>query len=137
MPLEVVVEADPELRGVRYPERLETAAWYVVAEAMTNAVKHAAAARVRIALAQPGGLLSVEVTDDGCGFDPAAARGVGLTGLADRMAIVDGALLIDSRPGHGTTLRAEIPLPGWPESGRTGTGQAKAVAGPGAVAGHG
>ena len=49
MPLEVVVEADPELRGVRYPEQIETAAWYVVSEAMTNAVKHAAAARVRIA----------------------------------------------------------------------------------------
>jgi signal transduction histidine kinase len=137
MPLEVVVEADLELRGVRYAEQIETAAWYVVAEAMTNAVKHAAAARVRIVLAQPGGLLSVEVTDDGCGFDPAAARGVGLTGLADRMAIVHGALLVDSRPGHGTTLRAEIPLPELPESGRTGTGQVKAVTGAGAVAGHG
>jgi signal transduction histidine kinase len=137
MPLEVVVEADPELRGVRYPEQIETAAWYVVAEAMTNAVKHAGAARVRIALAQPGGLLSVEVTDDGRGFDPAAARGVGLTGLGDRMAIVHGALLVDSRPGHGTTLRAEIPLPDLPQGGRTATGQAKAQAGAGAVTGHG
>ena len=137
MPLEVVVEADPQLRGVRYPVQIETAAWYVVAEAVTNAVKHAAAARVRIALAQPGGLLSVEVTDDGCGFDPAAARGVGLTGLGDRMAIVHGALLVDSWPGHGTRLRAEIPLPDLPQSGRTATGQAKAQAGTGAVTGHG
>ena len=137
MPLEVVVEADPQLRGVRYPVQIETAAWYVVAEAVTNAVKHAAAARVRIALAQPGGLLSVEVTDDGCGFDATAARGLGLTGLADRMAIVHGTLLVDSRPGHGTTLRAEIPLPDLSESGRTETGQVKDQAGAEAVAGRG
>jgi signal transduction histidine kinase len=112
LPLEVVVEADPELRGVRYPEQIETAAWYVVAEAMTNAVKHAAAARLCIRLTQQAGLLAVEVSDDGCGFAPGAPRGLGLTGLADRMAIVHGTLCVDSGPGQGTRLRAEIPLPG-------------------------
>ena len=137
LPLEVVVEADAELRGVRYPEHIETAAWYVVAEAMTNAVKHAAATRVRIALAQPGGLLSVEVTDDGRGFDATAARGLGLTGLADRMAIVHGGLLIDSRPGHGTKLLVEIPLPDPPRGGRTGPGPVKAVTGARVGTGHG
>ena len=106
MPLEVVVEADAELRGVRYPEQIETAAWYVVSEAMTNAVKHAAAARLRIPLAQQAGQLSVEVSDDGRGFDSGAARGLGLTGLADRMAIVHGALYVDSaRPGHHAARR--------------------------------
>ena len=65
-----------------------------------------------VALAQPDGHLAVEVRDDGCGFDPAAARGLGLAGLADRISIVHGALRIDSQPGRGTTLHAEIPLSG-------------------------
>jgi signal transduction histidine kinase len=132
LPLEVVIEADPELRGVRYPEHVETAAWYVVSEAMTNAVKHAAADRLRIRLAQPAGELSVEVSDDGRGFDLGGGRGLGLTGLTDRMAIVHGTLRIDSQLGHGTTLRADIPLPDRPEPGL-----AKAVAATGAGIRHG
>ena len=110
LPLEVVIEADPALRGVRYPPQVETATWYVVSEALTNAVKHARARRVLVALAQPDGHIAVEVRDDGCGFDQATVRGLGLASLADRMAIVDGALRIDSSPGQGTTLRAEVPL---------------------------
>ncbi len=132
LPLEVVIEADPGLRGVRYPEHVETAAWYVVSEAMTNAVKHAAADRLRIRLAQPACELSVEVSDDGRGFDPGAARGLGLAGLTDRLAIVHGALRVDSRPGRGTTVRADIPLPD-----RAGAGPANAVAATGAMARHG
>ena len=74
LPLEVVIEADPALRGVRYPAHIETTTWYVVAEALTNAVKHARAERVLVALAQPDGHLTVEVRDDGCGFDPGGRR---------------------------------------------------------------
>ena len=110
LPLEVVIEADPALRGVRYPPHVETATWYVVSEALTNAVKHAHARRVLVALAQPNGQLAVEIRDDGCGFDQATVRGLGLASLADRMSIVNGALSIDSGPGRGTTLRAEVPL---------------------------
>jgi signal transduction histidine kinase len=110
LPIEVVIDADPALRGVRYPKQIETATWYVVAEALTNAVKHANARQVVIGLAQPNGSLAVEVSDDGCGFDPAAPRGIGLVGLADRIAIVNGQLTIDSTRGYGTKLRAEVPL---------------------------
>jgi len=110
LPLEVVIEADPALRGVRYPPPVETATWYVVAEALTNAVKHARARRVLVALAQPDGQLAVEVRDDGCGFDQATVGGLGLASLADRIAIVNGTLHIDSTPGQGTTLRAQVPL---------------------------
>ena len=110
LPFEVVIEADPALRGVRYPQPVETATWYVVSEALTNAVKHAQARRVLVALAQPDGHLAVEIRDDGCGFDQATVRGLGLASLADRVAIVDGTLCIDSGPGRGTTLRAEVPL---------------------------
>jgi len=118
MPVQVVIEADPALRGVRYPPHIEAATWYVVAEALTNAVKHAGARQVVVGLAQPNGSLAVEVSDDGCGFDPAAPRGLGLAGLADRIAIVNGALTIDSACGGGTRLRAEVPLgPGQPGDG--------------------
>jgi signal transduction histidine kinase len=110
LPLEVVIEADPALRGVRYPPPVETATWYVVAEGLTNAVKHARARRVLVALTQPNGQLTVEVRDDGCGFDQATVGGLGLASLADRIAIVNGILHIDSTPGQGTTLRAEVPL---------------------------
>ena len=106
LPIEVVIEAEPALRGVRFPRHAESAAWFVVAEALTNTVKHAAAGRVRVALCQLDGRLAVEVSDDGRGFDPAAARGLGLSSLADRMSIVGGTLRIDSRPGAGSTVRA-------------------------------
>ncbi len=110
LPLQVVIEADPALRGVRYPRHIEAATWYVVAEALTNAVKHARAGQVVVGLAQPNGCLTVEVRDDGCGFDPDAPRGIGLAGLADRVSIVNGALTIESTLGQGTRLRAEVPL---------------------------
>ena len=110
LPLEVVIEADPALRGVRYFEHIESTTWYFVSEALTNVVKHASAERVRVALAQLDGRLAVEVCDDGRGFAAASARGLGLAGLADRIATVGGTLLIDSQPGRGTTLHAEIPL---------------------------
>jgi len=110
LPIEVVIEAEPALRGVRFPRHAESAAWFVVAEALTNTVKHAGAGRVRVALGQRDGRLAVEVSDDGRGFDPAAARGLGLSSLADRMSIVGGTLRIDSRPGAGSTIRAEVPL---------------------------
>jgi signal transduction histidine kinase len=112
LPVEVVIEAETSLRGVRYPRHVETAAWYLLSEALTNAVKHSGAGQVRVGLAQPDGRLLIEVHDDGRGFDPTAASGLGLSGLADRMSIVRGTFAVASTPGRGTTLRAEIPLAG-------------------------
>jgi len=111
LPLGVVIETDGTLRGVHYPQQVEATAWYVLSEALTNVVKHAGAEQVRVRLARPDGRLTVEVRDDGAGFDPGTARGLGLTGLADRISTVDGRLRVESTPGHGTTVRAEIPLP--------------------------
>jgi signal transduction histidine kinase len=65
---------------------------------------------VQVTLRRLGGRLAVEVSDDGRGFEPAAARGLGLSSLADRMSIVGGTLRVDSRPGAGSTVRAEVPL---------------------------
>jgi len=114
LPVEVVIEAETSLRGVRYAPHVETAAWYLLAEALTNAVKHSGAGRVTVGLAQPDGRLVVEVRDDGRGFDQATARGLGLSGLADRMSVVHGTFAVTSGLGLGTTLRGEIPL-AWQE----------------------
>jgi signal transduction histidine kinase len=110
LPVAMVVQADPALRGVRYPPHVEAATWYLLSEALTNVVKHASATQVVVSLQQPDHQLVVEVRDDGCGFDPADPRGLGLAGLVDRMDIVGGDLRVDSAAGKGTTLRAQIPL---------------------------
>jgi len=110
LPVAMAVRADPALRDVRYPARIETTAWYALAEALSNVVKHAAASQVEVSLARPDGRLTLEVRDDGRGFDAGAARGLGLTGLADRLDIVGGTLVVDSRTGRGTTVRMDIPL---------------------------
>lgn len=110
LPVAMAVRADAALRAVRFPPRIEATAWYALAEALSNVVKHASASQVEVALSQPDGRLSLVVRDDGCGFDPGARRGLGLTGLADRLDIVGGSLVVESGAGQGTTLRMEIPL---------------------------
>jgi signal transduction histidine kinase len=111
LPLEVAIECPPELRARRFPEPVEGAAYFVVCEGFANALKHAAAERVTVRLqAEPRSLL-LEVGDDGCGFDPAAARdGTGLSGLADRVEALGGSFRVDSSPGAGTLLRAMLPV---------------------------
>lgn len=110
LPLAMAVRADPVLRDARYAPQIEATAWYVLAEALSNVVKHAGASRVDVSLRQSGGRLLLTVSDDGGGFDPGRPRGLGLTGLADRLDIIGGDLRLDSTAGAGTTLRIEIPL---------------------------
>ncbi|HEX4747305.1 MAG TPA: PAS domain S-box protein [Gaiellaceae bacterium] len=88
---------------------VEAAAYYVVAEALTNVAKYARASSARVCASPQNGVLVVTVADDGAGgADPAG--GSGLRGLADRIAAFDGTLAIESPPGKGTSIRAEIPL---------------------------
>jgi signal transduction histidine kinase len=102
------VELDIPLDG-RLPKRVEAAAYYVVSEALANVAKYAQASEVNVRVAHDHGLAVVEVVDDGVGgADP--QRGSGLRGLNDRIEALEGALIVDSRPGEGTTIRAEIPL---------------------------
>jgi signal transduction histidine kinase len=87
---------------------LESIAYFVVTEALTNVAKHAEAAQAEVQVTRVGDVLRVEVRDDGRGgADPIG--GSGLRGLADRVAGVDGRLTVDSPPGGGTTLIAEVP----------------------------
>jgi len=93
------------------PERPALAAYFVVCEALTNVSRYARAGMARVRIAVDGGLLCVEVADDGVGgADPAA--GTGLRGLADRVQILGGSLDVASLPGDGTRVTARIPLAG-------------------------
>jgi len=93
----------------RFPEPVEVAAYYVVAEALTNAAKHAHASLVRVEAEAINGDLHVSVRDDGVGgADP--ARGSGLVGLTDRVEALGGRLTLHSPPGGGTTLDIDLPL---------------------------
>ncbi len=92
----------------RYPEAIESAAYYVIAEAMTNAVKHSGAGTVTVRIGEANGRLEIEIADDGEGGAD-ARRGSGLIGLYDRTAAVGGRLLVDSPTGGGTRVKAELP----------------------------
>ena len=89
------------------PDQVESAAYFVVSEALTNAAKHSHASEVKVKASCAGGLLTVEVADDGIG-GAAAGNGTGLRGLADRVEALGGTLTVASPLGQGTTLRAEF-----------------------------
>jgi signal transduction histidine kinase len=104
-PIAVEVE---EMAEHRLPERVEAAAYFVIAESLTNVYKHADADRVGIRVRRLGTSVLVEIGDNGIG-GATLDSGTGLRGLADRVAALDGSLTCRSPRGGGTTVRAEIP----------------------------
>jgi signal transduction histidine kinase len=90
------------------PGPVEIAAYYVVAEGLTNVSKYAQASEASVAVRRNGGLVTVDISDDGMGGAD-ARRGSGLRGLADRVAALDGTLSVDSPAGRGTRVHVEIP----------------------------
>ncbi len=107
------VQVEARLGGERLPADAETAVYRIVQEALTNAVKHAEARHVSVVLTRKNASMSVVIEDDGRGFDPATVRqeALGLLGMQERVALLDGSLEIESAPGAGTTLILELPLP--------------------------
>lgn len=103
----VPTDLDLDLRG-RLPATVEQTAYYVTAEALTNIARHSGADRCRVTARCHGGVLRLDIEDNGSG-DADPARGTGLVGLADRIAAADGRMLLSSPPGGPTLLRAEIP----------------------------
>ncbi len=91
----------------RLPAPVETAAYFCASEAITNTVKHARATTIEVTLRHDAGRLLVTVADDGVGG--ASPDGAGLRGLADRLAAVNGRLTVQSPPGQGTRILAELP----------------------------
>jgi signal transduction histidine kinase len=105
LPVEVA-----RLPGRRLPAAVEAAAYFVVAESLTNVSKYAQASHAEVCVGHEHGFALIEVRDDGVGgADPSA--GTGLRGLADRLAALDGRLEIETEPGRGTVVRAKVPCP--------------------------
>jgi signal transduction histidine kinase len=104
----IPVELDISAPG-RLAERIEVAGYYVVSELLTNAVKHAHASVVRVAVEQLNGRLCLSVRDDGAGGADAAG-GSGLIGLRDRVEAIGGTIVIDSPVGAGTAVLVSLPL---------------------------
>ena len=97
--------------GDRLPSDLETALYRIVQEALTNIVKHAEATAVSIVLARSGRSVTAVIEDDGRGFTPELdGDGLGLLGMGERLALLGGKLKLESSPGAGTTIVAEVPL---------------------------
>jgi signal transduction histidine kinase len=89
-------------------DRIEVAAYYVVAEALTNVAKHAGARSTNVTVNADASVVTIVVTDDGCGGASADA-GTGLGGLTDRVNALGGQLALDSEPGRGTTIIVTLP----------------------------
>jgi len=109
-PIPVSVRADRMLRDARLPEELEGAAYFTVAEALANSLKHASAQHIDVELALRRHALRVIAWDDGVGFETRTSAGTGLANLAERVAAVGGTLEVAAEPGCGTRLAADFAL---------------------------
>jgi signal transduction histidine kinase len=109
IPIGVAIDATPDMRGVRFAEEVEGAAYFLVSEGLANILKHASVTAAAVRLSLVGDRLVVEVADHGVGFVPADVSGSGLTGLRDRVEAVGGTLRVLCRTGEGTRLIGELP----------------------------
>ncbi|MBM7503631.1 sensor histidine kinase [Agromyces aurantiacus] len=111
-PIPLDVEADAAVRAERYPEEVETTAYYVVREALANTAKHAHATHASVGLARDDGHLRIAISDDGCGIEPGVA-GVshgGLANIRDRVAALRGTISIAPNRPSGTMVLVELPV---------------------------
>ena len=109
-PARASLDLDQDLEGV--PQDVELVIYRVAQEALTNASRHSQASHVGVRLGRVDSRVVLEVADDGKGFAFAdETKGLGLSGMRERALLVNGRLEVDSRPGKGTTIRLEVPLP--------------------------
>ncbi|MFE5672665.1 ATP-binding protein [Agromyces sp. NPDC056523] len=113
-PIPLAVEADAAVRAERYPEEVETTAYYVVREALANTAKHSRATHASVGLARSNGHLTITITDDGRGIEPAATAGShgGLANIRDRVAALRGTVRVTAAepPAAGTTVLVDLPV---------------------------
>ena len=112
-PIPLSVEADAAVRAERFPDDVETTAYYVVREALANTAKHANASRASVALARSDGHLRITISDDGCGIGalaPSAATSGGLANIRDRVAALRGTVRVTATEPSGTTLLVDLPV---------------------------
>jgi signal transduction histidine kinase len=105
------VHVEAALADARLTPDVETAVYRIVQEALTNVIKHAQARTVSLVLTRKGDRVVTVIEDDGRGFDPGQTDDgrLGLLGMRERIALVDGRLSVESRPGEGTTIVVEVP----------------------------
>jgi signal transduction histidine kinase len=109
---EIEVEVRAENVSEALPDPVKVCVYRMVQEAVNNVQRHAKAKNAVVELKQTSDAIRVKITDDGNGFDPKRARGMGLLGMEERVKRLGGKIEIDSRPGTGTAIRAELPLAG-------------------------
>ena len=105
------------LDNARLPPDVEIVLYRIMQEALSNVARHAGASKATVTLTREGGMVTMEVTDDGHGFDVTAAlrasgerAGLGLHSMRERAAVVGGTVAFESEPGRGTRVVVEIPL---------------------------
>ena len=114
-PIPLTVEADDGVRAERFPDDVETTAYYVVREALANTAKHANATHASVGLARSNGHLRIAISDDGGGMGsvvPASVASGGLANIRDRVAALRGTMRVSSSDSSGTTVLVELPIGG-------------------------
>jgi signal transduction histidine kinase len=101
------------------PEGHRTCVFRVVQEALRNAARHSGALQARVLVREENGFLRLSVQDDGKGFVPSMEAGLGILGMKERVVSLSGTMTMDSRPGKGTTLTFNLPLPPGHRSGQS------------------
>jgi two-component system sensor histidine kinase UhpB len=113
LPVEVQLEhVEDTIRTQKHAALYETTLFRIAQESLTNAARYARAQRVWLSLSQDQNSISLQVRDDGCGFDPLQKHaGLGIAGMRERATLLEGTLTIISQPGQGTTVEVCLPLP--------------------------
>jgi signal transduction histidine kinase len=104
------VEVHSEKVSEDLGDETKVTVYRLVQEALNNAATHAAAKNAKVTVAQVSDKITIEITDDGHGFDPKRQRGMGILGMEERVRRLGGTLTIESAPGKGTTVKADLPL---------------------------
>ena len=107
------MEVEIQSAGVsdQLPDEYRICIYRLVQEALNNAARHSSAKNAKVTVEQTTDKILVSIADDGRGFDPQRVRGLGILGMEERVRRLGGTFTIDSKPGSGTTLRAEFPVP--------------------------
>jgi signal transduction histidine kinase len=107
----ISVDLEASALTERLPVEVETAIYRIVQESLTNVVKHAQANSVSVVLTRGDGRIKAVIEDDGTGFDPeVGSEGIGLIGMRERIALLDGSLAVESSERSGTTVAVEVPV---------------------------
>jgi signal transduction histidine kinase len=107
---EMEVDVHSEMVSEQLADDIKVCLYRLVQEALTNAARHSGTKHAKVSIVQNEGTIRVQITDDGIGFSPERLRGMGILGMEERVKRLGGSLTIESAPGKGTTVLAELPV---------------------------